>query len=62
MRKFIAALNHRVGASSGFDAYLMSLQRPCVRSKRSSDCDGIPSADEARKDYRAAMMNWTFLP
>ena len=54
MRNFFAALSHRVGASSSFGTYLVALQRRCARTKRPSDCDGIPSMDEARKDYQAA--------
>lgn len=62
MSRFIAALKHRFGAGSGFGSYLVGLQRPCYRSRRPSDCDGIPSVDEARKDYQAAVRNQTFLP
>ena len=61
MKKFIAALNHRIGLSSGFGTYLTSMRHPCLRSKKPSDCDGIPSREEARKDYRAAMETRTFL-
>ena len=60
MRKFLAALNHGLAACSGFGTYLMGLQRPCVKSKRSSDCDGIPSLEEARKDYQAALRTRSF--
>ena len=61
MSSFIAALRHRVGASLGFGAYLSDLQRPCLTSKRSSDCDGIPSLEEARKDYQAAATTQRYL-
>lgn len=62
MRDFITALKRRVGAGSGFGAYLVGLQRPCLRSKRPSNCDGMPSLDEARKDYQAAVRTQRYLP
>lgn len=62
MRNFFASLKQRVGESSKFDSYLVGLQRPCLKSKRPSDCDGIPSMEEARKDYQAAGKSQRFLP
>lgn len=62
MSRFFTALKNRLGSGSGFDTYLVGLQRPCLRSKRTSDCDGIPSPDEARKDYQAALRIRKVLP
>ncbi len=62
MRNFLAALKHRVGGGSGFGTYMADLQRPCLESKRPSDCDGIPSPDEARKDYQVAVRTAKSLP
>lgn len=62
MRNFITALKHRVGAGSSFGTYMAGLQRPCLESKRPADCDGIPSPDEARKDFRAAVRTAKSLP
>ena len=61
MSRFIAALKHRVGATLGFSAYLADLQRPCVTSKTPTDCDGIPSLEEAREDYQAAARTQRYL-
>ncbi len=62
MRNFFAALKHRVEAGSSFGTYMAGLQRPCLESKRPSDCDGIPSPDEARKDYQAAVRTAKSIP
>ena len=41
-----------VHASADFDAYFAGLQRRCIEGGFSGDCDGIPSIEQARRDYR----------
>ena len=60
MRKFLAALNNGIGACTGLGTYLMNMQRRCMGGKRPTDCDGVPSWTEARKDYHAAMKARSF--
>ena len=53
--KFISTVGKLGHACSDFGNYFMSFQRKCIKSGRSSDCDGNPTTDEARRDYRAMM-------
>ena len=49
-------------ACSDFGTYYMTMQRRCLKSGVASDCDGMPSAQEAQRDYRAAMKTHRGLP
>ena len=50
--KFSSSLGRIVHTCSEFGNYFMSSQRRCFKSGRSSDCEGNPTAEEARRDYR----------
>ena len=46
----------RIGHTcSDFGNYFMSFQRRCLKSGQSYDCEGIPTLDEAGRDYREMM-------
>ena len=46
----------RIGHTcSEFGNYFMSFQRRCLKSGLSSDCEGNPTPEEARSDYREMM-------
>ena len=51
LQRFLRAFRRR-GHSTGFDHYFMRLQR--------TGLTGLPSLDEARRDYRAAMRDSDF--
>ena len=36
---------------TGFGSYMMSLQSRCLNRRVNGDCEGVPTADEARRDY-----------
>ena len=38
---------------SEFGGYFMSFQRKCLKTGRGADCEGQPTMNDARKDYRA---------
>ena len=42
-------------ACSDFGHYFTTLKRGCFKSGSNGDCEGGPTFDEARKDYRAAV-------
>lgn len=54
-RRFSRALHSVVQSCSGFGSYMMHLQSRCLDRKTNGDCEGGPSADEARRDYRAIL-------
>ena len=46
----------RIGPTcSEFGNYFMSFQRRCFKSGRSSDCEGNPTPEDARRDFREMM-------
>ena len=52
IRRTFSALSSIVHMCSEFGNYFMGLQRRCFKFGRSSDCEGIPTPDEAQKDYQ----------
>ena len=52
-RSIFGALRWIAHTYSGFGAYIAHNQRRCMESGRSSDCGGLPTTEEALKDYRA---------
>ena len=51
-RRFTSALRSLAHTCSGFGHYMMNLQSRCLDRKANGDCDGGPTADEARRDFR----------
>ncbi len=49
---FTRGVRKLVLACTDFDAYYAGLQRRCIEGNSDGDCDGIPSIEEARRDYR----------
>ena len=46
----------RIGHTcSEFGSYFMNTQGGCCKSGRGNDCEGNPTVEEARKDFRATM-------
>ena len=52
IRRFSSTLGRLAHSCSDFGNYFMSFQRRCINSGRSGDCEGIPSLEEAQRDYR----------
>ena len=52
IRRFSGTLGRLAHTCSEFGDYFMSFQRRCSKSGRSGDCEGIPTLEEARRDYR----------
>lgn len=42
-------------ACSDFGSYFITFHRRCFKSGRREDCEGLPTFDEARKDYQDAV-------
>ena len=55
IRRFFSTLGLIGHTCSDFGHFFMSSQRRCFESGRSSDCEGIPTPEEARRDFRAMM-------
>ena len=55
IRKFYSTLGLIGHTCSEFGNYFMSSQRRCFKSGRSKDCEGNPTPEEARRDFRAMM-------
>jgi len=51
-RRFSNAIHALVHTCSGFGSYMMRLQSRCLKRGANGDCEGGPTADEARQDYR----------
>ena len=55
IRKFSRTLWSLGGAFSDFETYFMTLKRGCFKSGSIENCEGGPTFDEARNDYRDAV-------
>ena len=53
--RFSRTLGSLGRACSHFGSYLVTFHRRCFKSGRREDCEGLPTVDEARKDYRDAV-------
>ena len=53
--KLFSTLGRVCHTSSGFGDYFVRIQHRCLKSGRSSDCEGNPTMAEARKDFLATM-------
>ena len=53
--KFFSTLGWIGHACSEFGNYFMSFQRNCLKAGRANDCEGIPTLEDARKDFREMM-------
>ena len=53
--KFFRTLGRFGHTCSEFGSYFMNTQRGCFKSGRGNDCEGNPTVEEARKDFRATM-------
>ena len=51
-RRFSRALHSVVHTCSVFGTYMMHIQSRCLKCGANGDCEGGPTADEARGDYR----------
>ena len=60
MNRFFATLGRLAHVCSEFGDYFMSIQRRCYKSGRSGDCEGIPTVEEARRDYREMLRTTRF--
>lgn len=49
---FSRSLNSLIHVCTDFGMYLTTLQRQCSTADGVADCQGGPTVDEARKDYR----------
>lgn len=61
IRRFLSTLGSLAHSCSEFGNYFMSFQRRCYKSGRSSDCEGVPTLDEARRDYRKMLRSKNLL-
>ena len=50
--RFSTTAHSIIHTCSDFGAYFLHLKRACHESGSSSDCEGGPTIDEARSDYR----------
>ena len=53
--RFHSALGIIAHRCSAFANYFIGLQSRCFKSGRSEDCEGNPTLDEARSDFREMM-------
>ncbi len=60
IRGVFSTLGRLVHTCSDFGNYFMSFQRRCYKSGRSGDCEGIPTLEEARRDYREMLRSRHF--
>ncbi len=52
IRRIFSTLGSLAHACSEFGNYFMSFQSRCFKTGRSGDCEGNPTLEEARRDYR----------
>ena len=57
--KFFSNLGRIGHACSEFGNYFTSIQRRCGKSGQSVDCEGYPTEEESRRDFRAMMLRRT---
>ena len=55
-RRFSNAIHALAHTCSGFGSYLMGLQSRCLKRGANGGCEGGPTADEARQDYRRMLI------
>ena len=55
IRNFFSTLGRIVHTCSEFENYFMSFQRRCFKSGLASDCEGNPTQEDARRDFRKMM-------
>ena len=55
IHRFSTRLRSLGKACSDFGTYFTALNHKCFKSGRKEDCEGGPTFDEARKDYRDAV-------
>ena len=51
-RRFSGVLHSLVHNCSAFGSYMIHLQRRCLNRKANGDCEGGPTVDEAKRDYK----------
>ena len=57
IRTFARPLGLLIEACSGFGSYNSRLQSDCLRRKSNGQCEGSPTADEAKQDYLRTVEN-----
>ena len=55
IRRVFSALGPIVHTCSEFGHYFMSFQDKCFKPGRRTDCEGNPTLEDARKDFRAML-------
>jgi len=60
IRRFSSTLGKLAHSCSEFGDYFMSFQRRCSKSGRSGDCEGNPTLEDARRDYREMLRSRHF--
>lgn len=51
-RRLSGALRSLIHTCSAFGSYMVHLQSNCLKRKANGDCEGGPTVDEARRDYK----------